>query len=437
MNIEEEIKRQYDEGVAKIHRVYDIFKDFFGEDKVDLQNMYTLQEVKDSLANDNIGDYISRLKLPFHGSKVNEIEAKTFNSLNSEDQESILETVNICTEVCAGDAEDALFILVWFPSVRITNENDRHVDIKDLYAKVHVSFTGTMVSTFSLNRATYTILHMSNNYMHSHVSSIPRSNYIYFQHPCTGNGPINYTMDSLNSTFDADLWNLFCLELAKYVTVESLTGVPYHKLETLGVSNMREIDSNNFEIQKTLPRVWTSLHNEAGTLVTSGLFKEFMLYAIASNKIEYGYSQGGYTLGMSYFNFAITVSNLFIEWYNKKYNECVESAHPLPTFRDLTSNGTILPCKVGGKKLYSDFSSALANSFLEDVGKHMCTFKGKDIKINISDLTELPKDYSYILHPSLIGFFAWRLMETINFEYGNKNREYASGNKATEGRRYL
>ena len=54
-----------------------------------------------------------------------------------------------------------------------------------------------------------------------------------------------------------------------------------------------------------------------------------------------------------------------------------------------------------------------------------------------STITELPKDYSYILHPSLIGFFAWRLMETINFEYGNKNREYASGNKATEGRRYL
>ena len=112
MNIEEEIKRQYDEGVAKIHRVYDIFKDFFGEDKVDIQNMYTLQEVKDRLAYDNIGDYISRLKLPFHGSRVNEIEAKTFNSLNSEDQESILKAVNICTEVCAGDAEDALFILV-------------------------------------------------------------------------------------------------------------------------------------------------------------------------------------------------------------------------------------------------------------------------------------------------------------------------------------
>ena len=29
MKIEEEIKKQYNEGIVEIHRVYDIFKDFF------------------------------------------------------------------------------------------------------------------------------------------------------------------------------------------------------------------------------------------------------------------------------------------------------------------------------------------------------------------------------------------------------------------------
>ena len=69
--------------------------------------------------------------------------------------------------------------------------------------------------------------------MHSHISSIPFGNFTFFQSPCTGSGPINNTICSLSRDFDANLWRLFCLELSKYVEVESIAGTPYHRLEGL------------------------------------------------------------------------------------------------------------------------------------------------------------------------------------------------------------
>ena len=81
--------------------------------------------------------------------------------------------------------------------------------------------------------------------------------------------------------------------------------------------------------------------------------------------------------------------------------------------------------------------SIRVSDYIDDIGKFMCKFKGKNVNINITDLEELPNQYSYLLNPSLVGYIAWKLMETINFEYGNRDKTYASGDKALEGRRYF
>lgn len=439
MNIEDKIREQYEEGISNVYRVYDIFKEFFGEDKVDLQQIPSLDSIYSTMRRTSLGTYIRRSDFPFAIDKIRSVETRKFLDLSTEDQEAILNSTNICTRVVRyEDSSHRPFILVHFPEVRVTNEHDKYVDIKDLYAKVSVGFSGEMCRSFELNRATYSLIHLVSNYMHSHIQSIPRGSYSHFQSPCTGSGPINDTIRSLrDNEYDYDLWNLFCLELSKYVTVESLTGVPYRRLEDIGARSLREMDSDRFEIHKLLPREWTSLTNEDGVYATSKLFKDFILYAIASNKIKYGYSYGCYTLGMSYREFIITISNLFIDWYNKKYNEHANLANPLPTFDRLKGNSTLLPCKISGNKIYSEHMSIRVSDYIGDIGKFMCKFKGKNVNINITDLEELPNQYSYLLNPSLVGYIAWKLMETINFEYGNRDKTYTSGDKALEGRRFF
>ena len=66
---------------------------------------------------------------------------------------------------------------------------------------------------------------------------IPKDDFTRFKSPCTGSGPINSTLATLATDYDEGIWQLFCLELDRYVRVESIEGVPYHRLESISASN--------------------------------------------------------------------------------------------------------------------------------------------------------------------------------------------------------
>lgn len=109
--------------MEKPRRILEIFSDYFGEDKVDMQGFCSKEGFckNKSLGGNNI-DAITRL--------------------------------------------GGIFILVWFPQVKVTNEHNKSVDIQDLYAKVKINTEGQLIGKFYLNRATYPVEHMMAEYMH-------------------------------------------------------------------------------------------------------------------------------------------------------------------------------------------------------------------------------------------------------------------------------
>ena len=61
---------------------------------------------------------------------------------------------------------------------------------------------------------------------------------IFHQTPCTGRGPINSTLSTLAIGYDEAIWQLLCLELDRYVRVESIDGVPHYRLENIPAPEM-------------------------------------------------------------------------------------------------------------------------------------------------------------------------------------------------------
>ena len=118
-------------------RIYEIFKEFFGEDKVDMQGFPKLEDIPSGITQ----SAFKRL-IPVSG-----------------------------------------FILVHFPHVKVTNEHDRSTEMNHLFAKVVICKNGTLGEKFSLNRSEYSYLHISNGYMHSHISQVPFTNFSCFQRP--------------------------------------------------------------------------------------------------------------------------------------------------------------------------------------------------------------------------------------------------------------
>ena len=422
--IESKIEELYSLLMDKPNQVLAIFNDFFGEDKVDMQGFMSVDELKSWLSVTPISAYTSREVLGMSMGDYNTYRSQPLTNLRGEVLDLVLN--QLCSEIVdtIGDIKfSSGFILVHFPHVRITNEYNRFVDINHLYAKVRVLYNGSMNGYFSLNRAEYTYLHISSGYMHSHVSDIPTSDFTKFQTPCTGTGPINDTISNLSNEFDSDIWRLFCLELSKYVEVESIAGTPYHRLENLGTSNMGA-GENVFRVVNQL-RYEDSIKE---------MIKEFVPYFIKQGKLKFNYANGSYSIGMSFTEYILVISNEFIDWYNKKYN----NKEWRYTFDTLKRSDVLKEGIIANNKIYYENSRRNVNSCAAYNGKRMCTFKGKDVLINIVDINEVKEDNkSIILNTNIALYILSKILRVINYRYGKAEQRDQEGNRISEKVRYF
>lgn len=425
--IEEKIEELYNSLMDKPLQVLGIFNDFFGEDKVDMQGYWSLDKFKSWMNIEPLSAYIPDGDIV----SMNRDDWSMYKTWAITDLpgDQVEKVVNVLTDTTVkeriGNAKfDGIFILVHFPHVRVTNEHDRFVDINHLWAKVKVMYNGTLNGGFTLNRSEYTLLHIISDYMHSHIRSIPTNDFTQFKNPCTGSGPINGTISALNRDYDEDMWNMFCLELSKYVTVESVAGTPYHYLEKLGTDGM-EIGVDRF-ITYLSPGYY-------GSATTSDKFKEFVRYFINSKKLKFNYVNGSYSIGMSLIEFIVLISNEFIKWYNDQFNEGKLTAK----FADLKRYGILRECIIDNGKIYYDGGRDDVNSYAQYIGKKVCIFKGREITVDITDIAEgRNENKSIILDTQTALYILTTILKVLNYRYG-RNKATHEGNQFGTEVRYL
>lgn len=270
----------------RLQSIYDTFTDYYGESNVDCTPIPSLYEmykmVKEVFTNPIFGNY---------------------------DETSI--TDYIMTEIL-GCYQAYSKIFVKWDTVKVTNEYNESITIKDLYAKIAIrSSDGTMTSEgVMLTRRTYTQEQWNSGYSHSHLPRfISRTYRGEFNYPCLGSGPILTTSHSLKGEFNLDLWGLFVYELDKYIRVESVEGVPYIRLnQVTGGHNIIDLDN-------IFPRniIWNDIYT--GELPRD-IMSKFIKYFIGKNDFKASYRNGRWILGESYLDFSIKISNHFINFIN-------------------------------------------------------------------------------------------------------------------------
>ena len=423
--IEEKIEELYNSLMDRPLRVLSIFNDFFGEDKVDMQGYWSLDKFKSWMNIEPLSTYIPNGNIV----SMNSNDWSMYKTLAITDLpgNQVEKVVNVLTNTTVkegiGNTKfNNIFILVHFPHVRVTNEHDRFVDINHLWAKVRVMYNGTLSGGFTLNRSEYTLLHIRSHYMHSHISSIPTSDFTKFQSPCTGSGPINGTISTLNRDYDEDMWNMFCLELSKYVTVESVAGRPYNYLEKLGTNNM-EVGVDRF-ITYLSPNYYESV-------ITSDKLREFVRYFINSKKLKFNYVNGSYSIGMSLIEFIVLISNEFIKWYNDQFNKEKLTAK----FADLKRHGLLRECIIDKGKIYYDKGRNTVNNYAQYIGKKVCVFKGREITVDITDIAEVRNENkSIILDTQTALYILTTILKVLNYRYGRNKATHEDNQLGTEVR---
>lgn len=306
-------------------------------------------------------------------------------------------------------------ILVYFPRVTVTNENDRSVDITELYARVKVDSLGKLIGTFMLNRAEYSVDQWYSNYMHSHIIEIPKTTLVEFQNPCLGSGPIKDTCAHLNGTFNEDIWRLFTLELDKYVHTESVFGIPYKYLENIGAPPGSSVIDRHIRINE---EQWVK---PLCMLSDNILLERFLPYLIIKKPFSFGFNDRYYIADSAY-NIVVKVSNLFIEWYNS-----LSPSEQGTMKTDMFNSGLLFMCKISDGNIYKkEVIHHDYDSYRSMVGTPLWKFKGEYLRLNITGIpvddniptVDMGENTSILLHPDAVMYMVNKMLKVINYRYG-------------------
>lgn len=357
---ENNLEESYNELLKYPLKILEVFKDYFGESRIDMQGYPTLDEYREM---SNKPQYISDI-----------------------------------------------FILIHFPTVKITNENNKFVVVNDLWVKVLIDTNGNMKDRFTICRSEYQKSHFRDGYVHSHVPSLEYSSLHTFKPPCLGSGPIYNTICTLRTIpgydepgYDENIWRLFCVELDNFMQVESLTGVPYKHLEKTGKGDLISLSCTHIT-----PRF---------TSTEKMILCSFIDHFIKSKQLKFSYKNGVYSLGISYVQFIILISNEFIKWYNNQYNAGTYNY----TYRGCSS-GLLAEVVIENNRIYAN-SNYSDVDYTQYVGTPLFKFKNKTITLKIIDDYNASNTHKIIiLTPVIIETIYNSIIKILNYTYGTDGK---------------
>lgn len=298
---------------------------------------------------------------------------------------------------------DAFSITIKFPEVTVTNEYDKSVVIQDLFVRVPVTLSGKTYEKFSMTRTTYPVDQWLSGYSHSHLPGIS----LNFVAPCTGKGPVNNTIRTLLSRYDIQVWGLYSFEISKYVTVESIKGTPYRRLEHIGNNANNIIDISKLEYKGQVRRYEMAY--------TAAQMKEFIRGFLKSGKIKFAFRNGNFTIGEDLLDIWIKMSNAFIEWHNAKLRSG-ENNLPKAT---LIRSGVIGKYIIANGRVYNAKGSSRSEQLLNDEGMSLFTFKGETQRLHFIGTTSNINETT-LIDIQLVYYALTKALEIINYRYGRE-----------------
>lgn len=416
MDLFSDIQHAIDERVKNniiLKEIYEIFKEFYGEEAVDLQT-YSAKYYMDQIKDSNIYDDL--LKGTSLETLISQNVAVKFCQTLMETNSSVKEDCyNVLLKYIDTEPFPYSYILVHFPEVTVTNEFNNSINIKDLYMKV-VLYSSGQFHSLSGTRTTFTPLQYKARYVHSHIPKLLYDSLGEFCKCCLGTGPLKYITDTMQVEHDMNQWRLFCFELSRYVTIESLSGGPYAKLTSvIDQANLPKIESNIFYSEKNYD---TSPEH-------SKMLNDFFIQLPNIDILKFNYSNT-YRFALNNLELLVFISNAFITWYNQSSYRFM----PNCTLKDMLKLDFLLQVTIENDTIYKLWGKE-SLIIEEDISETtLFYFKGQEVKLSLIDEDNIDSQLKYLLlNPKYISFYITKLINIINYGYNNPRIKNFSNTK--------
>jgi hypothetical protein len=146
-------------------------------------------------------------------------------------------------------------IIIHFPYLKLTSESGSTHDLRDYFIKIEVTIKNDFTLEFSKTeglRMTFTPLEFATGYRHSHqqtaIFDTHNSSHQDYRNQfgefCTGSGDINSALALINNeqVLDEDQFRLYLLQIQPYLEWESISGVPYRRIDQLKPKNYELVE---------------------------------------------------------------------------------------------------------------------------------------------------------------------------------------------------
>lgn len=307
-------------------------------------------------------------------------------------------------DVDSGDIKPMYCVMctIWYPELVISNEINFTHTIKDLYLHFFISEDSTINQlVLYTTRGTLTKEEYYVKYMHSHSTRlcINRENVMLLSSCCLGTSPLRNTILRLSerSNSSPELWNLFCVELDRYVHVESLHGGPYVRISELtSTLTTDSIDINSLSID-----AWGYTIEP---YVDMDILGKFLHWYLNTGNFEFVWCGRSYVPAMSMLDYFFDISDKFIEWYNSLESESERIAANTIIDRNtyVFINGKLARYELTKGSAYSENIKILR-------------FKGKDVFLKIiSSGANAQQGTISLVKPSIARCLLARMLAYIN-----------------------
>lgn len=426
------LKRKEAEILDRFKDEIDFFTSQYGNDLMVLTN-YTVDKNKaipvqyeTSIVRDTGIFFPNKRKEIFFGKKLNEFKRGMI-------QEDILmlTIMNILS--------DTVHFIIRYKDITVENEYGKSTFIEELFVDIPIctSFGNKVLLAPIMTRAKFSKNHLACGYMHSHAKIIQMKFDMNWKSLCFGNGPMAGLIMNIRTgiTTLKESLPMISFNMDRFVTVESLKGIPYVKLETTNSTNFY-----NNGIETKLPTMKNPVYCKI-----EGCFEEtvreffeskkmfpsfttmFINHLISDNPIRTtpnSKSIGGIPLKYKVvhkvymYDFAIKVTNIFndtMALYALMIGVKFENIYDYMNSRFF---GNYIVDTIGGKKCLikvnndtngglSDVAVALNEFVNNNRNTEMMVFNGESILFScdtVEPIEEDSKKYLRLLTPQFLGF---------------------------------
>ena len=401
-----------------IKPTYEEFKNYFGEERVELSDIGLDVDIDDFdlfnsygflfdlIISNELREEIRNTELGFKSCDIGYLTdddfknfVDTLEDIKSKDKEKVS---NIIT--CYKRAP--FNITIHFPKETVTNEANQSIDIHDVFVKVVFNRT-IILNSYYLYRTTYTRDQYLAGYVHSHVRTLYKDSPYDLLIPCLGSGPFKNSIEALARRTDNTEESLlkvvsFCYELERFIQTESLEGGPY-----ITISRVSQVSNNN-------KIVLTKYYFDPALNGHENILSQFTKHLLETKFFNFNYSNKIYDVQGDFSELLFQASNKFIRWFNINIDKLVELGY---TKEKILSTGLLIEAfRIDGELYYkTDIEDFIKIEVA--IESDIPVFKGKKYPLKI-----IQEDYSkensiLILRPSILRKILQKLIEIINFNY--------------------